>query len=249
MALNFFRHLYQKDQETDSCHMWPVDYPRLSATYLLALQRDFTGIEIKNAAFAMGAFKAPGPDGIQPHFFHTQWSIVGQQVCALVKEIFANPSKAEDINQTSIVLIPKVENPTNIRDFRPISLCNTSFKIISKVLATRFRSLMAYLIKTNQCSFISGRQGCDNIILAQEAIHTMRNKRGNTGYVAIKVDMEKAFDRLDWQFLEFNLRCLGLSNHFVELIMQCISTASMRVNWNGELSECFRPTRGVRQGD
>ena len=134
-------------------------------------------------------------------------------------------------------------------EFRPISLCNVIYKTLSKVIANRLRGEMEHLVLPNQFSFIKGRQGCDNIIIVQEAIHSMRTCRRGDGYVAVKVDMEKAYDRLDWGFLEFTLQGLGLNREFIELIMCCVSTVTMRVLWQDTLTESFKPTRGVRQGD
>lgn len=119
------------------------------------------------------------------------------------------------------------------------------FKIITKVLANRFKSAVEYLIQPQQCSFVAGRQGSDNIVIAQEVIHTMRTK----GFVTLKVDMEKAYDRLDWDFLRTTLNTLELKEELTNLIMACTSSATMRVIWNGMEPEPFASSRGVRQGD
>lgn len=95
------------------------------------------------------------------------------------------------------MLIPKIDHPEELKVFRPISLCNVSFKILTKALANRLRIVMGYLTKPNQCSFIPGRQSSGNIIIAQEVIHSMRTRKSGKGCLAIKVDMEKAYDRLD----------------------------------------------------
>ena len=87
--------------------------------------------------------------------------------------MFHKKEEVRDVNETNIVLIPKVEHPETIRDFRPISLCNVIYKTLTKVISTRLIRLMPKVISPNQCSFVPGRQGMDNIIVALEIIHSM----------------------------------------------------------------------------
>ena len=94
------------------------------------------------------------------------------------------------------MLIPKVDKHDNFTQFRPIGLCNVTYKLITKILASRLRRLMPNIICPNQSSFVPGRQTADNILIAQEIIHPMNYKKGRTGYMAIKIDLEKAYDRL-----------------------------------------------------
>lgn len=249
MAENFFRDLYTSDGVARDPSIYHADFPPLLPQDMELLHKEIHDTEIKNAAFMMGALKAPGPDGLHAHFFHSQWNQIGAKVCQLIREIWHDPNKVRSINHTNIVLLPKVDRPESMRDFRPISLCNVIFKIITKLIANRLKQCMQYLIRPEQRSFIAGRQSSDNIIIAQEAIHTMRNKKRANGYVAIKVDMEKAYDRLDWQFLRNTLECVGADRKLVDLIMACTSLTTMQVLWNGETSESFSPSRGVRQGD
>lgn len=91
--------------------------------------------EISRALKSMGGFKAPGPDGLQAIFYQTQWNIVGPTVCQLVDEIERDPARVATINKTLITLIPKMEHVTSLKNMRPISLCNVSYKILTKVLA------------------------------------------------------------------------------------------------------------------
>lgn len=108
---------------------------------------------------------------------------------------------------------------------------------------------MADIILPYQTSFVKGRNITDNIIIAQEVIYSMRKKSGRIGWMAIKVDLEKAFDRLRWDFIEETLWDVGLPNVMVDLIIKCISTPSMQILWNGKPSSPFFPKRGIRQGD
>lgn len=136
---------------------------------------------MKQALFAMGPLKAPGPDGLNPLFFQSQWETLGASIVAKVDLMFSKREEIMDVNNTNIVLIPKSDHPETIRDFRPISLCNVIYKILTKVIATRLRRVMPKIISPNQCSFVPGRQGADNIIVAQEIIHSMRSKKGKKG--------------------------------------------------------------------
>ncbi|XP_061376295.1 uncharacterized protein LOC133318322, partial [Gastrolobium bilobum] len=144
---------------------------------------------------------------------------------------------------------PEMERRVMIKDFRPISLCNVIYKTVTKIVANRLKLQMDKLVMPNQCSFIRGRQGTDNVIIAQELIHSMRKKRGSKGWMAIKVDLEKSYDRISWNFLQDTLYDVGLPENLIRLIMLCVSSCTMNVLWNGACTKEFRPTRGLRQGD
>lgn len=107
---------------------------------------------------------------------------------------------------------------------------------------------MPNLIVPQLCSFVPGRHSYDNIVIAQKVFHSMIIKKGKRGFVVIKVDLEKAYDRLRWEFLE-DTKEVGLSPHFIRLIMSCVTSASMEILFNGARTDLFIPTRGVRQGD
>lgn len=142
-----------------------------------------------------------------------------------------------------------MDEVSNIRDFRPISLCNVSYKIVTKILGQRLRPVMSQLVNPCQNSFIPNRQSRDNIVIAQEIFHSLRHRKGKTGWMAIKIDLENAYDHLHWGFIKETLEDIGLSHKFTELVMHCMSTSRMKVLWNGEALEEFFPSRGIRQGD
>lgn len=228
MVYQYFKDLYTRDSRLTNNVDWLAAFPSMSQVELDWIQRMVDFIEVKNTAFSIGAFKVPGQDGLQAHFFQTQWNFIGHKIFALVQEFFSKPKVVKEVNQTNIVLIPKVEHPTFLKEFRPISLCNMSFKIITKLLANQLKVVMNGLVAQEQCSFISSRTSCDNIIIAQEVIHSMRLSKQKKGFVAIKVDMEKAYDCLDWSFIQDTLVQIGLGQ-LLNLIMACITTASIRV--------------------
>ena len=102
------------------------------------------------------------------------------------------------MNNTNIVLIPKTQGPKSIGSYRPISLCNSVYKIVSKILVGRIRPLLEQLISLCQTAFVPGQRGVDNAIVVQEIIHTMGRTKGKGGYMALKIDLEKAYDKLEW---------------------------------------------------
>jgi hypothetical protein len=136
-----------------------------------------------------------------------------------------------------------------VTQFRPINLTNFSYKIISKILANRLKPLLHKIIYPNQSAFLQGRSIQDNFVLAHELFHTMKQKRGRGGLMALKLDMEKAFDRMEWSFLFRILKSLGFHSKWIRMIEQCISTVSFSILLDGSPFGRFFPQRGLRQGD
>jgi hypothetical protein len=153
-------------------------------------------------------------------------------------------------NETTIVLIPKVKNPERITEYRPINLCNVLYKLISKVLANRLKAILPEIISPTQSAFVPGRMITDNVLLAYEIAHLMHTKKGGRdGLVAVKLDMSKAYDRVEWDFLEKMMVRMGFAAQWIHVIMNCVRSVSYRVKINRNLSEPFVPERGLRQGD
>ncbi|KAK4283181.1 hypothetical protein QN277_000163 [Acacia crassicarpa] len=249
LATGFFSNLLSEDVPSRpfiSCNM---SYPCVDEDKLRLCNRNISDMEVKEALFSMGALKSPGPDGLSALFYQNQWNTVGASTVSYVKFLFANPQAIKEVNGTLVVLIPKKDHPETMGDLRPISLCNVIYKALSKVLVNRLKPILPLAIAPNQCSFVPGRHSSDNIIVAQEVIHTMRCMRQKKGFLAIKIDLEKAYDRVHWKFLHRCLQELNLPSHFIEVVEQCISSSSLQLLWNGDKATTFNPSRGVRQGD
>lgn len=133
------------------------------------------------------------------------------------------------INESLITLIPKKENLETMSQFRPIALCNVTTKLITKIVANRLKPLMKKLTGLNQASFIPRKQATDNMVIVQEIIHSMKRKTGKKGAVAIKVDLEKAYDWDSWDFLEKILGAVGFEKKIVDLIMFCIKSTELSI--------------------
>ncbi|VVA35314.1 PREDICTED: reverse mRNAase, partial [Prunus dulcis] len=116
-------------------------------------------------------------------------------------DCFNTATLPDHLNETLIALVPKVERPMFMNQLRPISLCNTLYKVVSKILVSRLRPCMTKLVSPNQVSFVPGRQITDNIIVAQEVLHKFKNAKGKKGFIAWKIDLSKAYDRMQWPFI------------------------------------------------
>jgi hypothetical protein len=137
-----------------------------------------------------------------------------------------------------------------LKDLSPISLCNVLYKIISKVLANRLKVFLHDIIYPNQSAFVPGRLITDHVLVAYEMTHYLQNKRrGEEGYCALKLDMSKAYDRVEWDFVEIMLRQLGFDEALVEILMRCVRSVKYRIKINGELTQVITPQRGLHQGD
>ncbi|KAL8092543.1 hypothetical protein AgCh_034709 [Apium graveolens] len=214
------------------------------------LLNDIEKQEVKQALFSMHPDKSPAPDGMSPGFYQKFWHIVGEDVYQSVQHFFQKGKFEDNITDTTIVLIPKKPNPVNMTELRPISLCNVVYKIASKVLSNRFKKVLNEIISETQSAFVPGRLITDNLMISYEVMHYMKRKsKGKMGWMALKLDMSKAYDRVEWGFLRAMLRKLGFDMKLINLFMECVASARYKINHAGKEFGEIIPTRGIRQGD
>ncbi|XP_031091127.1 uncharacterized protein LOC115996126 [Ipomoea triloba] len=249
LILNYFSCLF----DTTPGDLTPVlncIKPRITHSHNQLLLRPTNPEEVKRAVFSMHPDKSPGPDGFNPEFYQAFWDILGPDITQLCNDFIASGKLPHGLNSTHIVLIPKKETPENMGDLRPIALCNVAYKIIAKVLANRLKGLLDNVIAENQSAFVPGRMISDNIMVAFEAHQYLKRKRqGKEGFTALKLDMSKAFDRVEWPFLHAMLNKLSFDARWISLIMECVSTVSYHISHDGSLIGPIIPSRGLRQGD
>ncbi|RVX19153.1 putative ribonuclease H protein [Vitis vinifera] len=210
------------------------------------LERQFSNEEVLRALSDLGGDKAPGPDGFTLAFWKTCWPVVGGEVMQVFEELHSQNVMFRSHNATFLVLIPKKEGASDVQDYRPISLVGSLYKIIAKVLANRLKGVMGKLVSNSQNAFVEGRQILDVVLVANEAIDSRKRSVG-TGLV-YKMDIEKAYDHVNWRFLMLVLEKMGFGPKWRKWIFCCISTVRMAVLVNGTPTDFFSTFRGLRQG-
>ncbi|KAL2897478.1 LINE-1 retrotransposable element ORF2 protein [Bienertia sinuspersici] len=213
-----------------------------------SLTREFTDSEIKQALLSIPGAKAPGPDGFNSTFYKEAWPHIGEDLCKAIRDFFTHGKMLKQINCTKLTLIPKVPNPQSVSEFRPIACCNTIYKVITKLICTRLKPLLPHIISSNQAGFIKGRQIFHNISIVQDLVGVY-NRKATPPCCMLKVDIRKAYDSVDWEFLQEMLAALNFPQQFIGWVMACVTTASYSLCVNGSLQGFFQGKRGLRQGD
>jgi hypothetical protein len=224
-----------------------LSFRSLSVVEGSSLIRPFSESEVKDAVWDCDSFKSPGPDGVNFGFIKDFWEEMKGDVMRFISEFHRNSKLTKGLNSTFIALIPKVDSPQRLNDFRPISLVGSLYKILAKVLANRLRMVIGSVISETQSAFVKDRQILDGILIANEVVDEARRLKREL--LLFKVDFEKAYDSVDWSYLEAVMGKMGFPSLWRKWIRECISTATASVLVNGSPTDEFPLERGLRQGD
>eukprot|EP00253_Pinus_taeda_P013336 PITA_13336 len=203
--------------------------------------------EVEEAIRSIPNDKALGPDGFTINFYKACWSIVKQDVWEVVEDSRSSRTILKSLNSTFLALIPKVEEAKTPDKFRPIALGNVIYKIISKVIASRLKTILPGIISEEQSGYVEGRQILNNILLAQEMIHSLHSRK--EAGTLMQLDLSKAYEKVSWKYLEALLRAFGFSRTWIKWIMALIKSPRYSILVNGAPSTAFTPSRGIKQGD
>ena len=224
-----------------------VEFKSLSLDVSLSMIEAFSEEEIKEAVWQCEGTKSPGPDGFNFNFIKKSWNSLKTDFVAALECFHEIGIIPKGCNASFIALVPKIRDPCNLNQYRPISIVGAMYKVISKVLAGRIKKVLPALIDGSQSAFIEGRGLTDSVLLANEVILYIRRRRKRG--LCLKVDFEKAYDSVRWDFLYDMLSRLGFHSVWIKWIRGCLESATISVLVNGSPTEEFQPTRGLRQGD
>ena len=248
-AHSFYKDLFTEEMDTlPSLDRYPLtEIPTLiNEEDNSKMTAPITTEEISKALHRMNLDKAPGLDGFTARFYTACWDIIQKDLVKMVRKSQNCSKIGGSTNSSFLALIPKEKGAQNFSKFRLISLCNTGYKIITKVMANRIKKILPRIILENQGGFIQGRQIQYNIILVQEAIHSscQRKEKG----MIVKLDLANAFDKVRLNFLFAVMHKLGFHPKLVNWIKSCISGPWITPLVNGRPANFFQASRGLRQG-
>ncbi|RVW15175.1 LINE-1 reverse transcriptase-like [Vitis vinifera] len=211
-----------------------------------SLEVPFAETEIHSALMEMNGDKAPGLDGFTIAFWQNAWDFAKEEIMEMFKEFHEHNTFVRSLNNTFLVLI-KEKRGGGFGDFRPISLLGGLYKLLAKVLANRLKRVIGKVVSSAQNAFVMGRQILDASLIANEVIDSWQ-KRKEKGLIC-KLDIEKAYDSINWNFLMKVLQKMGFGNKWVGWMWSCVSSAKFSILVNGVPAGFFPSTRGLRQGD
>ncbi|XP_020258606.1 uncharacterized protein LOC109835017 [Asparagus officinalis] len=243
---SFFSNLFGQAPASRLSPNWSTLYPNENFD-LSSLDLPFSPQEITEAVFDLNPDKSPRPDGLPILFFQRFWPVVQADVIEFIQGIYSHPQCLNNINYSHICLIPKKEGASSPKDFRPISLINSSCKIFSKILTNRLKKVLHNLIDNSQSAFQAGKSSLDSFLLGHEMVNFCSS--GKKEVCAFKVDFYKAFDCVNWSFLLSLLKARGFGPKWCLWIQYILSSSKSAVLVNGSPTKFFRCFRGLKQGD
>ncbi|CAN1338383.1 Transposon TX1 uncharacterized 149 kDa protein [Linum perenne] len=244
-TIDFYKNLFTAEIPYGRSDLRPLHVtPTITDAMNSLLLAEVSESDIQSAVFAISPTKAPGLDGFTGLFFQRYWEIIHVDVTHAIRDFFRSNRMLPALNHIWLTLIPKISDPRSMKDLRPIGLCTVAYKIISKIITGHLSQILPRVVNESQNGFIKNRSITDNILLAHELIHHFKCHASDQYYMALKIDMEKAYDRVEWAFLFPFLHALGFAPHFISILQACLSSATMEVLVNGTPYGYFYPSRG-----
>ncbi|GKA71923.1 RNA-directed DNA polymerase, eukaryota [Tanacetum coccineum] len=244
-----FQHFSSRSDKPDaSMATINMRYPKtLTYDQQNELESEVSNVEIKRAVWDCGTDKSPGPDGFTFGFYRRFWKIIENDVYDAVKYFFTYGNIPKGCNSSFIALIPKIPDANMVKDFRPISLIGSLYKIIAKILANRLVGVLGDIVNEVQSAFIAERQILDGPFILNEILQWSKTKKKQS--LIFKVDFEKAYDSVRWDFLDDILKKFGFGEKWCKWIQSCLRSSRGSILINGSPTEEFQFYKGLKQGD
>lgn len=244
---DFFKKQFSSSRIIRSRLLASQNERRLSEEDNQFLIAPFSESEVVEAITNCESSKSPGPDGFNFKFIKEHWQTIREDIMRMFAEFHRFGKLVNGLNHSFVVLIPKKEEAISLKDYRPISLISCVYKILSKVLAARMSRFVNKIISDHQSAFIGNRFIMDGVVVLNEVINEARKKKMER--LIFKIDFAKAYDSVEWSFLDNMLEFFEFDRVWRKWIMECVSTAHISVLVNGSPSGDFKMERGLRQGD
>ena len=247
---------FYEDLYSDSCsrkeeefaqYLSDLPLPQLDTTMQSKCEGLLTPEECMAVLKTMKKGKSPGNDGISVEFYVKFWGLLGNLLVETINESYTEGELSNSQRQAVITLLDKGGDRTQLKNWRPISLLNTDYKIASKAIAERLKQTLPHLINENQVGYVKGRSIHDNIRILIDIMHY--TKVNDIPGILLAIDFRKAFDCVNWRFLEATLRKFGFGNSFIRWTKVFYTNISSCIINNGHTSRYFPIYQGVRQGD
>ncbi|GBG70462.1 hypothetical protein CBR_g6590 [Chara braunii] len=233
------------DLSVDS-DMWDDTSVRLQTTARLDLDRPITMEETRQTLKSMAKGKSPGVDGLMVEFYSANWEALGRQLVEVYDEVLTGGRLGKGMTHGIISVLFKKGDKAEVRNWRPISLLNVSYKILAKTLARRLARYLPDLIEKDQGAFVQGRSIFNNIVTAIETLEIVQREELDTA--GLLLDLEKAYDKVGWAFTLTTLRRMDFGRGFCAWVIAMYTLSTSAVMINGHVSEAFPLLRSLRQG-
>lgn len=241
-----FNNLYLEEVE-ERPTLEGIPFKRLTTGESIMLVNSFSLEEVEEIVHSFDGNKSPGLDGYNFKFIQTFWSLIKEEVWGMINDFFASGRLPMSFSSYFVALIPKVKNPQCLNEVRQISLLGCLYKIISKLLAGRLKKVLDSIISNNQFAFLANRNILDGVVVINEVVDFVRKTRKNC--FILKIDFEKAYDSVNWKFLDFMMVRLGFCVRRMSWIRECICLGRCSVLVNGSPTKEFLIQKGLKQGD
>ena len=219
------------------------DIPQVSDAENSLLTSPFSKEEVRKAVFLMKHNKALGSDGFPAEFYQNFWEVIKLDLLDLFGNLHVGQLELFRLNFGEIILLPKVNEAERIQQYRPICLLNVSFKIFTKVATIRLNSVAEHVVHPSQTAFMQGRHILDGVVILHETVHELHRKKLNG--VVLKIDFEKAYDKVKWPFLQQTLRMKGFSAEWRAMIHSFVSGGSVAIKVNDDIGHYFQAKKGL----